>query len=53
MHKDTLTPLRESRRRLSRIKPEKLNAKTLHSEIDRLQVGFSDLHKKIRETWFT
>ena len=53
LHKETLTPLREARRRLSRIKPHKLNANTLHAEIDRLQVGFSGIHKKIRETWFT
>lgn len=53
LHKETLTPIREARRRLSRIKPHKLNANTLHAEIDRLQVGFSGIHKKIRETWFT
>ena len=53
LHKETLTPIREARRRLSRIKPHKLNANTLHAEIDRLQIGFSGIHKKIRETWFT
>jgi hypothetical protein len=45
--------MREARRRLSRMKPDKLNANTLHAEIDRLQVGFSGIHRKIRDTWFT
>jgi uncharacterized alpha-E superfamily protein len=53
LHEDTLKPMREARRRLSRMKPDKLNANTLHAEIDRLQVGFSGIHKKIRDTWFT
>lgn len=53
LHEDTLKPMREARRRLSRMKPDKLNANTLHAEIDRLQVGFSSIHKKIRDTWFT
>ena len=52
LHKDTLAPLREVRRRVNRLKPGKLNANSLHAEVDRLQVGFSDIHKKIRETWF-
>jgi uncharacterized alpha-E superfamily protein len=52
LHKDTLGPLREVRRRVRRLKPGKLNANSLHAEVDRLQVGFSDIHKKIRETWF-
>jgi len=52
LHKDTLAPLREVRRRVNRLKPGKLNANSLHAEVDRLQVGFSDIHRKIRETWF-
>ena len=52
LHRDTLAPLREVRRRVNRLKPGKLNANSLHAEVDRLQVGFSDIHKKIRETWF-
>jgi uncharacterized alpha-E superfamily protein len=52
LHKDTLSPLREVRQRVKRLKPGKLNANSLHAEVDRLQVGFSDIHKKIRETWF-
>ena len=52
LHKDTLAPLREVRRRVNRLKPGKLNANSLHAEVDRMQVGFSDVHKKIRETWF-
>ena len=52
LHRDTLAPLREVRRRVNRLKPGKLNANSLHAEVDRLQVGFSDIHRKIRETWF-
>jgi uncharacterized alpha-E superfamily protein len=51
-HKDTLAPVREVRRRVARVRPEKLDAESLHSEVDRLQVGFSGIHKKLRETWF-
>jgi uncharacterized alpha-E superfamily protein len=51
-HEDALKPVRDVRRRVTRIKPDKLNAETMHGEVDRLQVGFSGIHKKIRETWF-
>ena len=52
LHQDTLKPVREVRRRVGRIKPDKLTADTLHAEVDRLQIGFSAIHKKIRKTWF-
>ena len=43
--KETLRPIREARRRLSRIMAHKLYANTLHAVIDRLEVGFSGIHK--------
>jgi uncharacterized alpha-E superfamily protein len=52
LHTDALTPVRDARRRLDRIKPEKLDAVKLHQEVDRLQVGISNIHKQIRKTWF-
>ncbi|MGB5179913.1 MAG: alpha-E domain-containing protein [Gammaproteobacteria bacterium] len=51
-HEDMLKPVREVRRRVSRIKPEKLDAVSLHTEVDRLQVGISAIHNKLGETWF-
>lgn len=51
-HKDTLKPVREVYHRVSRIKPDKLNADTLHAEVDRLQIGISSIHTQIRNTWF-
>jgi uncharacterized alpha-E superfamily protein len=52
LHTNTLKPLRETRRLLARIKPEKLTAATLHAEVDKLQVGISSIHEQIRKTWF-
>ena len=52
LHKDTLKPVREVRRHVARIKPEKLDADTLHAEVDRMQIGISGVHKQIRKTWF-
>ena len=52
LHTDTLKPVREVRRRVSRIRPRKLDAKTLHAEVDRLQVGISAVHDQICKTWF-
>jgi uncharacterized alpha-E superfamily protein len=52
LHKNTLKPVREARRHLSRIKPENLDAGTLHAEVDRLQIAISAIHKQIRDTWF-
>jgi uncharacterized alpha-E superfamily protein len=52
-HQDTLKPVRDTRRRLDRINAEKLDAVKLHQEVDRLQVGISEVHKQIRNTWFT
>ncbi len=49
---DTLKPVRELNRRLDRIKPEKLCAGTLHTEVDRLQIGISVIHDRIGKTWF-
>ena len=51
-HADTLKPLREVRRRVGRIKPDKLDAGGLHTEVDRVQVGISQIHNLIRKTWF-
>ena len=51
-HQDTLKPVRETRRRVSRIKPEKLDAVSLHAEVDRLQIGISAIHNQIGKTWF-
>jgi uncharacterized alpha-E superfamily protein len=52
LQKDTLKPLRDTRRQLSRIKPKNLDADTLHKTVDRLQVGISSIHTQIRKTWF-
>jgi uncharacterized alpha-E superfamily protein len=52
LHKDTLGPVREVRRRVSRIKPGKIATGMLHAEVDRLQIGISAVHDRIRETWF-
>ena len=52
LHTDLLKPVREARRRVDRIKPEKLDAGSLHTEVDRLQVGISGIHKQIGKTWF-
>jgi uncharacterized alpha-E superfamily protein len=51
-HKDTLKPVRDVYHRVSRINPGKLNAGTLHAEVDRLQIGISNIHTQIRNTWF-
>ena len=51
-HTDTLKPLREVRHRVAHIKPEKLDATTLHAQVDKLQVGISSIHELIRKTWF-
>jgi len=51
-HTDTLKPIRETRRRVDRIKPEKLDAVSLHDVVDKLQVGISSIHEQIRKTWF-
>ncbi|MGB5439089.1 MAG: alpha-E domain-containing protein [Gammaproteobacteria bacterium] len=52
LHKDTLKPLREVRRRVTRIKPGKLDAASLHTEVDQMQIGISEVHRQIRKTWF-
>ena len=52
-HKDTLKPIRDTRRRIDRIQADKLDAVKLHHEVDRLQVGISAVHKQIRKTWFS
>ena len=51
-HQETLKPVREARRRVSRIKPERLDAVSLHAEVDRLQIGISAIHNQIGKTWF-
>ena len=51
-HQTMLKPVREVRQRVSRIKPEKLDAVSLHAEVDRLQIGISAIHKQIGKTWF-
>ena len=52
LHKETLKPVRDTRHRVDRIKPEKLDAAKLHREIDQLQAGISVIHNQIRKTWF-
>ena len=52
IHRETLEPVRKVRHRVARIKPEKLDAVKLHAEVDRLQVGIYEIHKRIRKTWF-
>ena len=52
LHKDTLVPLREVRRRIGRIKPDKLQANRLQAEVDRLQTGIADINDRIHATWF-
>ena len=51
-HKDTLKPVREARRHIDRIKPDKLDAQSLQTTVDRLQVNISAIHDQIRKTWF-
>ena len=51
-HEQTFKPVREMRNRLNRIKPEKLEAGSLHDVVDRLQLGISAIHDQIRKTWF-
>lgn len=51
LYKDNLKPVRDVRRRIDRIKPEKLDAGSLHTEVDRLQIGISAVHKQIGKTW--
>ena len=50
--KETLKPVRDTRHRVDRIKPEKLDAAKLHQQIDQLQAGISAIHDQIRKTWF-
>jgi len=52
LHKETLKPVRDTRHRVDRIKPEKLDAVKLHQEVDRLQAGISAIHNRISKTWF-
>jgi uncharacterized alpha-E superfamily protein len=52
MHANVLKPLREVRRRLDRVKPDKLDAGTLHAEVDRMQVGISAINREIDKNWF-
>ena len=52
LHNDTLKLVREARRHVSRIKPGRLDASTLHAEVDRLQIGISAVHNQIGKTWF-
>lgn len=51
-HQDTLKPVREARRRVDRIKPDKLETQFLHSLVDRLQIDISAIHERICKTWF-
>lgn len=51
-YRDALKPLRETRRRLSRIRPARLEPTRLHDQLDHLQVGISSIHEQIRTTWF-
>ena len=51
-HKDTLKPVRDVYRRVSRINPARLNPVAWMVEVDRLQVGISGIHTQIRNTWF-
>jgi uncharacterized alpha-E superfamily protein len=53
LHKDTLKHVRDVRRRVTRVKPHKLDAGSLHAEVDRLQIGISAIHRQIRDTWFS
>jgi uncharacterized alpha-E superfamily protein len=52
LHKDTLKPVRDVRRHVTRIKTKTLDADTLHAEVDRIQIGTSEIHKQIRKAWF-
>ncbi|MGD2137553.1 MAG: alpha-E domain-containing protein [Gammaproteobacteria bacterium] len=52
LYENALKPVRDTRRRVDRIKPEKLDAVTMHTQVDRLQVGISAIHEQIRRTWF-
>ena len=51
-HQDTLKPVRKARRRVDRIKPDKLDTQTLHSLVDHLQIDMSAVHDQICKTWF-
>ena len=51
-HEDALKPIRDVHRRVSRVRPHKLDADSLHAEMDRLQIGISAIHRQIGNTWF-
>ena len=52
LHNDTLKLVRKVRRHVSGIKPGRLDASTLHAEVDGLQIGISAVHNQIGKTWF-
>ena len=52
LQKETLKQIRDTRHRVDRINPEKLDAAKLHRQIDLLQTGISAIHDQIRKTWF-
>ena len=52
LHSDPLKSVRDVRRRVSRIRPKKLDAASLHAEVDQLQIGISAIHEQISRTWF-
>ncbi len=44
---------RVARQDLDQIKPAELDGAALHQRLDTLQMGISEIHDGIRETWFT
>lgn len=51
-HKNVLLKIRDARKHVGRIKSSRLDAETLHNEMDRFQVEIADINRQISADWF-